>query len=352
MPVPELAQYGSLHIPAGYIPPSVNPPVVPQDVISSTTDSEYWRAAHPQHSLHPSQSHHHRRPSQSHPPVQPIKPTVMPPQPFTEPTTSTRTSSVRSPPFKPFQPLPEIPRTRPPTPPPKILNLPPYSDTLSYLSHPSPKSRNEALEIIRNKEKTDIHRAREEWRKQDEKRERTIREKKEERERLISGGSTIRAPTMQTVTALVVDPSTVPQPPPPPKKEKRSLWKKLFQPRKSHHSKGQLQPAQANGPVIIPIGPQQVLPSIPGVMGPVEVSSQSYSSSSPTLQNPGHGMKPTPSPGVIPVSPRVRYTSGVIPNGAGSSMAMPSPFLHRSTTPDTSPPPTAAFFLTPAAINV
>lgn len=356
MPAP--THYGSLHVPDGYIPPSVNPPVVPQEVISSTTDSEYWgRAGHLQHPHHPPQSHH-QRPSQSHPPVQPVNPavmppTVMPPQPFTEPTTSTRTSTFRSPPFKPFQPLPEIPRTKPPTPPPKLLNLPPYTDTLSYLSHPSPASKNKALEIIENKEKRDIHRAREEWKKQDEEREKAIKEKREERERLISGASTISAPAMQTVTALVVDPTTAQQPFPPPKKEKKPFWKKLLHPGKSDRGRPEhpaaKHPVLANGPVIIPIGPQQVLPSIPGVVMPMQTSSQSYTSSSSTHQSPGHVTQPTPA--VIPVSPGRGYAGGVIPGAT----AMPSPFLQptaRSTTPDTSPPPTAAFFSIPAAVNV
>jgi len=354
MPVP--THYGSLHIPDGYIPPSVNPPVIPQEVITPTTDSEYWRrAGHPQHPHYPSQSHH-RRPSQSHPPVQPVNPIVMPPQPFTEPTTSTRTSSLRSPPFKPFQPLPEIPRTKPPTPPPKLLDLPPYRDTLSHLSHASPASKTKALEIIQNREKRDIRRAHEEWKEQDEKREKAIKEKKEERERLISGASTISAPTMQTVTALVVDPTTAQQPPPPPKKEKRSFWKKLLHPGKSDHSRQQPAARQpmtvANGPVIIPIGPQQVLPSIPGVVVPMQMPSQSYTSTHP---NPVHVVQQTPAPPVIPVSPGRMRAGGVIPGTPGPPAAMPSPLLQptaRSTTPGISPPPNAAFFSIPAATNL
>lgn len=355
MPVP--AHYGSLHIPDGYIPPSVNPPVVPQEAVTSTTDSEYWgRAGHSQH-RHPSQSHH-RRPSQAHPPVQPVIPTVMPPQPFTEPTMSTRTSSLRSPPFKPFQPLPEIARTKPPTPPPKLLDLPPYKDTFAHLSHPTPRSKEKALEIIQNREKRDIHRAREEWRKEDEEREKAIKEKKEERERLISGASTISAPTMKTVTALVVDPTATQQPPLPPKKEKKSFWRKLLHPGKSSRSRQQpaaSQTAVANGPVIIPIGPQQVLPSIPGVVMPVQVPGQSYTSTLPMDQNPGHVAQPMPAPPVIPVSPGRMRTGGVIPGPVQPSVAMPSPFLYpivRSTTPDTSPPPTAAFFSIPATVSL
>ncbi|KAF9651239.1 hypothetical protein BDM02DRAFT_3127165 [Thelephora ganbajun] len=361
MPVPVTTQYGSLHIPEGYIPPSVNPPVVPQDVISSTTDSEYWRRAVPsQHPNRPLQSHY-RRPSQSRPPVQPVTPAVMPLQPFTEPISSSQTSSFPSPPFKPFQPLPEIRRSKPPTPPPKLLDLAPYRETLPYLSHPSPASKNKALEIIQNKEKTDIHRAHEEWKKQDEEREKVIREKKEERERLISGTNTIRAPTMQTVTALVVDPTTIQPPlllpPPLPKKEKKSLWKRLFQSGKSDHSKQQTamkQPAQATGPVVIPIGPQHVLSSIPGIVVPMQAPSQYSSSSSSTHQSPGHVARPTPTPAVVPVIPGMMY-SGVIPEAVGPPVVMPSPSVRpkvRSTTPDISPPPTAAFFSIPRAVNV
>ena len=356
MPIP--THYGSLHIPEGYIPPSLNPPVVPHEVRTPTTDSEYWRrAGHPEHPRRPSQSHH-RRPSQSRPPVQPVNPAVMPPQPFTEPTTSTRTSSFRSPPFKPFQPLPEIPRTKPPTPPPKVLDLPPYRDTLSYLSNPTPDIQARAFEIIQNREKRDIHRAREEWMKQDQEREKAVKEKKEERERLISGASTISAPTMQTVTALVVDPTTAQQPPPPPKKEKKSFWRKLLHPGKSDHSRQQpaaKQPTVASGPVIIPIGPQQVLPSIPGVVVPMPMPSQSYTSSSPTYQNTEHDVQPTPAPAVIPVSPGRMRTGPVIPSAVGTPVFMPSPFLQpiaRSTTPGISPPPTAAFFSIPATTNM
>lgn len=356
MPAP--THYGSLHIPEGYIPPSVNPPVVPPEVISSTTESEYWRRpGPPQHGHHPSQGHY-RRPSRSHTPVQPVNPAVMPSQPFTEPTTSTRTSSLSSPPFKPFRPLPEITRTRPPPPPPRLLDLAPYRDSLSYLSHPSPGSKTEALEIIRNRDRRDIHRAREEWRREDEARARTIREKKEERERIISGANTINAPTMQTVTALVVDPATAQQPPPPPKKEKKSFWKRLLRPGKSDRNKQQ--PAVnrtvlANGPVVIPIGPQQVLASIPGVVGPVQMTSQSQTSSSLTDQSSGSTLQPTSAPPVIPISPGRTRTGPVIPGAIGQQSPMPSPFLHptgRSTSPDISPPPTAAFFTMPAPINV
>jgi len=355
MPVPVTTEYGSLHIPDGYIPPTVNPPVVPHDVISSTTDSEYWRrpAPHSQHHHHPSQGHY-RRPSQSHPPVQPVNPAVIPSRPFPEPMTSTMTSSLRSPPFKPFQPLPEFTLTKPPTPPPKLLDTPPYRETLRYLSNPSHDVKSEALEIIRNPEKTDIDRAHREWRKQDEQREKLVREKKEERERLISGGSAIRAPTMQTVTALVVDPTTVPQPPPPPRKEKKPFWRKLFRSGRSDHSKRQ-GAAQTDGRVIIPIPPQQVLPAIPGVVVPMPESSQSHTSSSPRHQSHGHGLQPTPAPAVIPVSPGRRYTGGVIPDGVGPPGFVPSPFLRppvRSTTPAISPPPTAAFFSFPAPVNV
>jgi hypothetical protein len=351
MPIP--THYGSLHIPEGYIPPSVNPPVVPRDVITPTTDSEYWRGAgHQQHPRRPSQSHY-RRPSQSHPPVQPVNPGVIPSHPFTEATTSTMTSSFRSPPFKPFQPLPEVIRAKPPPPPPKLL------DTFSHLSHPSPESKNKALEIIKNRDKRDISRTHEEWRRKDAEREKAIRETKEARQRLISGASTINAPTMQTVTALVVDPTTAQQPPPPPKKEKKSFWRKLLHPRKYGHRRQQPAAEQAtvaNGPVIIPIGPQQVLPSIPGVVVPVEIHNQSYpTSSSSTDQDSRHAMQPMQTPAVIPVSPGRRRTHSVIHGAVGTPMAMPSPFLQptaRSTTPNISPPPTAAFFSIPPTINV
>ena len=367
MPVPvTTAQYGSLHIPEGYIPPSVNPPVVPQDVISPKTDPDYWRraAAHAQHHHHPSQSHH-RRPSQSRPPVLPVNPPVMP-RHFSEPTSTTATSSFSSPPFKPFDPFPEIRGAKPPTPPPKLPDLAPYNREMpSYLSYPTPVIRSRALEIINNKEKTDIHRAHEEWRRQDEEREKVIKEKKEERERLISGASTIMAPTMQTVTALVVDPTNVQQPPPPPP-PKRSLWQKLFRSRsgRSRQQPVMNQPPQMTGPVIIPIGPQQVLPSVPGVVVPMQVPTQvptqvpmqaptySHSSSSHTHDSPAHASQSMPTPAVIPVSPGRTY-GGVIPGAVGQRVGMPSPYLHqaqRSTTPDIPPPPTAAFFF-PTVVN-
>ena len=360
MPIP--MHYGSLHIPDGYIPPSVNPPVVPRDVTTPTTESEYWRrAGYPQHPRRPSQSHY-RRPSQSHPPVQPVNPAVMPPQPFTEPMTSTRTSSLTSPPFKPFQPLPELTGTKLPTPPQKLLDLPPYRETLSHLSKATSMEKVRAVEILQNSEERNIKRAREEWKKQDEEREKAIREKREERDRLISGVSTISAPTMQTVTALVVDPTTAQQPPPPPKKEKKSFWRKLFRPGKSKHSRQQPAATQhtvANGHVIIPIAPQQVLPSIPRVAVPVPqpASSQSYtSSSSSTYQNPGYVAQPTSAPPVIPVSPGRTYTSGVMPDAGGQQVPVPSPFLRQrvgSTTPDNSPPPPAGpFFSIPGTVNV
>ena len=362
MPMPIPMHYGSLHIPDGYIPPSVNPPVVPRDVTTPTTESEYWRrAGHPQHPRRPSQGHY-RRPSQSHPPVQPVNPTVMPPQPFTEPMTSTRTSSLTSPPFKPFQPLPEMTETRLPTPPQKLLDLPPYRETLSHLSRASSLEKTRAVEILQNREERNIKRAREEWKKQDEEREKAIREKKEERERFISGVSTLSAPTMQTVTALVVDPATTQQPPPLPKKEKKSFWRKLFRPGKSKHSKQQpaaTQHAVASRPVIIPIGPQQVLPSIPRVAVPMQppASSQSYTSStSSTYQNPEHTVQPTSAPPVIPVSPGRVYAPGVTRGARGQSGPVPSPFLQQrvgSTTPDNSPPPAAgAFFSIPATVNM
>ncbi|KAF9780041.1 hypothetical protein BJ322DRAFT_1084297, partial [Thelephora terrestris] len=141
MPVPVPAQYSSLRIPDGYIPPSVNPPVVPHDAPSPTTDSGHWRR--PPHSgyhpHHPSQIHH-RRPSQSHPPVHPVNPAVIPSRHFPEPTSSTPTSTLRSPPFKPFEPLPDLRRPGPPPPPPKIFDNAPYRDMFSHLSHPSPTS--------------------------------------------------------------------------------------------------------------------------------------------------------------------------------------------------------------------
>lgn len=357
MPVP--THYGSLHIPEGYIPPAVNPPVVPQEVISSTTESEYWRRpVPPQHGHHPSQGHY-RRPSQSHTPVQPVNPGVMPHRPFTEPTTSSGVSTLLpSPPFKPFQPLPAIVRTKPPTPPPKLLDLAPYRETLSYLSQPSPDCRTKALEIIQNRDRRDIHRAREEWRRQDELREKAIKEKKEERQRIISGGNTINAPTMQTVTALVVDPATAQQPPPPPKKEKRSFWKKLLHPGKSDRNKQQTATQRtvlANGPVVIPIGPQQVLPSIPGVVLPAQMTGQPQTSSSSTDQSYGHPVQPMPAPPVVPISPARTHTGPVIPGAIGPQVVMPSPFLQptaRSTTPNISPPPNAAFYTIPASTNV
>ena len=352
MPVPMTAQYGSLHIPDGYIPPSVNPPVIPQD---PTADSRFWRGPpHPQHHLQYLPQGHHRVPSQSHSPVQPVNPVIMTPRPFTEPISSAPTSSLPSPPFKPFQPLPEIRRAKPPTPPPKLLELAPYRDTFSHLSQPSPASRSRALEIIQNREKTDIHRAHEEWRRQDEEREKIIQEKREERERMINGANTITAPTMQTVTTLVVDPTNVRQPPPPPRKEKKPFWRKLFNSSKSVHNRQQsatMVPVQANGSVVVPIGPQQMLPSIPGIVVPMQTTSQSQSSSSPTLQGPGYVAQPTPAPAVIPVTPGVRHTGGVMPNAVGPPVVMPSPFIQqtaRSTTPDISPPPNAAFYAFPA----
>ena len=411
MPVPMTTQYGSLHIPDGYIPPSVNPPVVPQDVISPLTDTDDWRRpVQPHlHQQHPSPSHY-RIPSSSHPPVIPMNPSAMPqPQPFSQPASITETSSFSSPPFKPFKPLPVIARTKPPTPPPKMMELPTYQAKSPSLAKPTETVKSEAREIIHNKAKTDIQRAHEEWKKQDEERERVIREKKEERERLISGGSTIRAPTMQTVTALVVDPSTVQQPPPPPKKEKRSLWSKLFRSGKSDHKKQQSaakQPVhmvQTAGPVVIPIGPQHVLPSIPGVVMHVQ-ETPSQSSSSGTHRNPGQGQghspgrshsghspgrshsghspgrshsghspgrshsghnpgrspgrspghvfQPIPTPAIIPTTPGSRY-GGVMPNR--QSVGMPSPFIYqgqRSTTPEISPPPNAAFFSVPSPIHM
>lgn len=354
MPVPMTTQYGSLHIPDGYIPPSVNPPVIPED-----PSSRYWsrptRSQH--HPQYPSQGHY-RMPSRSHSPVQPINPILVAPPPFPEPTSSVPTSSLPSPPFKPFQPLPEIRRIKPPTPPPKLLELAPYRDTFSHLSHPSPDSRSRALEIIQNREKTDIHRVHEEWRKRDEEREKIIREKKEERERLISGASTITAPTMQTVTALVVDPTNIQQPPPPPRKEKKPFWRKFFHPNRSEYHREQSATTlhtQAHGPVIIPIGPQQALPSIPGVVVPVQIASQTQSSSSTTMQSSGRVAQPTLTPAVIPVSPRMRHTGGVVPDAVGPPVIMPSPYVQRtvrSTTPDILPPPTAAFFSIPAPVRV
>ena len=413
MPVPMTAQYGSLHIPDGYIPASVNPPVVPQDVISPITDSDDWRRpVQPHHQRQPSQNHY-RVPSSSHPPVIPINPSVSMPQPFSQPTTSTETSSFSSPPFKPFKPLPVIARTKPPMPPPKMAELPTYKAKLPSLDKPTEIIKTEAHEIIHNRAKTDRQLAHEEWRRQDEEREKVIREKKEERERLISGASTIRAPTMQTVTALVVDPTTVQQPPPPPKKEKRSLWSKLFRSGKSDHRKQQqftakqpVHTVQANGSVVIPIGPQHVLPSIPGVVmhmqeapgqsstsgtsnspgrshsghspsrshsihspgrshsvhNPVRSPGRSHSGHSPGRslgghnpgRSPGHVFQPTPTPAVIPTTPGSRY-GGVMPNAVGPQVVMPSPYLYqgqRSTTPEISPPSNAAFFSFPSPIHM
>ena len=329
-PVPMTAQYGSLHIPEGYIPPSVNPPVVPRDVVSPRTDPDYWkRPAHShQHQRRPSQSHQ-RVPSRSHTPVVSVDAPVMP-QPFSQPTTSTMTS-FSSPPFRPFPPPPDFTRSKPPTPPPKLLDLPPYRERLDYLSNPTVAIRAEALEIIQDRGKRDIHRANEEWKRQDEERKKAIQEKKEERDRLISGRSTIRAPTMQTVTALVVDPTTSRGAPPPPAKEKKSFWKKLFKPGRSDQS------GQMNGRVIIPISPQQVLPSLPGAVVRMPVPSQSQSSQ--TLHGHGYVPQPTPAPAVTPRST----------HGGGAVTPGPSPFL-RSTTPDVTPPPTAAFFSIPASV--
>jgi len=402
MPVPMTAtQYGSLHIPDGYIPPSVNAPVVPQDVISPITDPDDWRRpVQPHHHQRQPSQGHYRVPSSSQPPVIPINPSVMP-QPFSQPTLSTETSSFSSPPFKPFKPLPVIARTKPPTPPPKMMVLPTYKARSPYLVKPMETVKTEAQEIIHNKAKTDIQRAHEEWLRQDEEREKVIKEKREERERLISGASTIRVPvpTMQTVTALVVDPTTVQQPPPPPKKEKRSLWAKLFRSGKSDHKKRQLaakQPVQTVQANVIPIGPH-ALPSIPGVMMHVQEASISQSSSSGTHHSPGRGQgrspgrshsghspgrshsghspgrshsghnpgrspgrspghifQPTPTPAVIPTTPGSRY-GGVMPNTPGPRMGMPSPYLYqgqRSTTPEISPPPNAAFFSFPSPIRM
>ena len=409
MPVPMTAQYGSLHIPDGYIPPSVNPPVVPQDVISPRTDTDDWRRpVQPHHQRRPSQVHY-RVPSSSQPPVIPMNPSVIPPQPFSQPTLSNETPSLSSPPFKPFKPLPVIARTSPPTPPPKMVELPTYKVKTPILDKPTETVKREADEIIHNKAKTDIQRAHEEWKRQDEEREKVIREKKEERDRLISGASTIRAPTMQTVTALVVDPATVQQPPPLPKKEKRSLWSKLFRSGKSDHRKQQqlaakqaVHTVQANGPVVIPIGPQHVLPSIPGVVmhvqeapgqssssGTSDSPSRSHSGHSPGRshsghspgrsqsgrnpvrspgrthsvhspgrshsghnpgRSPGHVFQQMPTPAVIPTTPGSRY-GGAMPNAVGPQVVMPSPYLYpgqRSTTPEISPPSNAAFFSFPS----
>lgn len=379
MPVPVTTQYGSLRIPDGYIPPSVNPPVVPQHAASPTND--WRRPSHSQyHPHHPSQSHH-RMPSQSHPPFQPVNPGVIPPRPFPEPVSSSPTSTFSSPPFKPFQPLPEIRRHRPPTPPPKLLDITPYRDTFSYLSHPSPGSKSRALEIIQNRERTNVHKAHEEWRRQDEERERAIKEKKEERERLVSGANTITAPTMQTVTALVVDPTNIQQPipPPPPPKEKRPFWRRLFHPNRPGQSQIQSRqqtavtiPAQPSGPVMIPLGAQQAITSIPGVVVPVQIASQSQtqtqtqshsqsqshtqsqsqSSSSSSQQSSGGTSETVQGTPVIPASSRSRFASG---GAAGPHMAFPSPFGYpdgRSTTPDVRPPPTAAFFSIPTPVNM
>lgn len=341
------AQYGSLHIPDGYIPPSVNPPVIPED----PTASRHWRrpSHSPHHPQYPSQGHR-RMPSGPGSPSHPVDPVIIAPRPFTDATSSVPTSVFRSPPFKPFQPLPDIRRTKPPTPPPKLLELAPYRDAFSHLSHPSPESRSKALEIIQNREKTDIRRAHEEWRQRDEERERIIREKKEERERLVSGASTIRAPTMQTVTALVVDPTNMQQPPPPPRKEKRPFWRRLFHSNKPEHNRqppATTVPTHANGPVIIPFGPQQALPSVPGVVVPVQIASQSQSSSSPTLQNSGHVGQPTQAQTINPVTPGTMHTRGVIPDAVGPPVVMPSPFA-RTTTPGYPPPDTAAFRYIPS----
>lgn len=400
-------QYGSLHIPDGYIPPSVNPPVIPQDVISPMTDPNDWRrpVQSPHHQRTPSQNHY-RIPSSSHPPVIPINPSVMPqPQPFahqpySQPTSSAEISSFSSPPFKPFKPLPVIARTKPPTPPPKMVALPTYKAKSPYLVKPMETVKTEAQEIMYNKAKRDIQSAQEEWERQDEEREKVIREKREERERLINGTSAIRVPvpTMQTVTALVVDPTTVRQLPPPPKKEKRSLWAKLFRSGKSNHKKRQLvaeEPVQTIQANVIPIRPQHVVPSIPGVMMHVQetpTSSRSSSSgthSSPATghsghspgrsnsghgpgrsnsghspgrshsgrspgRSPGHLFQSMPTPAVIPTTPGSRY-GGAMPNAVGQPMGTPSPFIYqgqRSTTPEISPPPNAAFFSFPSPIRM
>ena len=339
------------------MPPSVIRPVIPEGVNPPAADPGFW--SRPPLSRDYTSQAPHRMPSQSHPPPQMVNPAVMPSRPYTEPTTSspTSSSSFSSPPFKPFQPLPEIRRSKPPTPPPKLLDLPPYRDTLSHLSHPTPGIRSEALEIIRDREKTNIHKAHEEWRKQDERRERIIREKKEERERLISGASTIRAPTMQTVTTLVVDPTTVRQapPPPPPPKEKRPFWRRLFHSGRPNNSQRQpmmSQPLQANGHVVIPIDPQHAITTIQGVVVPMQVPSQPQTSSSSTWQGSGD-VPQTQAPPVIPVTPGRRYSSNVIPGAVGPQVAMPSPSVYpkrRSTTPDFTPPPTAAFFSIPAQV--
>lgn len=369
MPVPMTAQYGSLYIPDGYIPSSVNPPVVPHDARTPGPDPAYWmRPTHsPQHSRDHSQGHY-RRPSQSYPPVQQVEPAVIPSRPFTERTTTTPTSATAaSPPFKPFGPLPEIRRSKPPTPPQKLLDLAPYRETFAHLSNPTPRTRSKALEIVNNKDKRNITLAREEWRRQDEEREREIREKREQRERLVSGANTIQAPTMQTVTALVVDPTNIQQPfvpqpqpqppPPPPPKEKKPFWRKFFHPsgRPAEHTIRQVLPVttmpiptQAGGPVIIPLGPQHALPSVPGVVVPVQIVSQSQTSSSPTQQSSSQFQESTRAPPVIPRSPSRRYTGGAMSDAVGSPMTMPRPFM-RSTTPNDRPPPTAAFFSVPGA---
>ena len=365
MPVPMTTQYGSLYIPDGYIPSSVNPPVVPHDAPMPRPDPANWRV--PTHSPRHSQDHsqgHYRRPSQPYPPVQPDEPGVIPFQAYTGRTTTTATSAtIASPPFKPFEPLPEIRRSKPPTPPPKLLDLAPYRETFAHLSNPSPSSRHRALEIVHNKDKTDIGRAHEEWRRQDEERERVIREKKEQRERLVSGANTIQAPTMQTVMALVVDPtnlqqplvpqSQLPQPPPLPPKEKKPFWRKFFHPggRPAEHTVRQVVPVttmpvptQMSGPVMIPLGPQHALPSVPGVVVPVQIVSQSQTSSSPTQQSSSQIPDPNPAPPVIPRSPSRRYPGGAMPDAVGPPVVMPTPFMG-STTPKDRPPPTAAFFV-------
>jgi len=139
---------------------------------------------------------------------------------------------------------------------------------------------------------------------------------------------------------------------------------------------------QANGPVVIPIDPQHVLPSIPGVMvhhhthedsthssssNTQDSSSRSTSRHSPgpsrTLspgrshrnspgRSPGHIYQPTPTPAVIP--PGSRY-AGMMPNAVGQTKGMPSPYLYqgqRSTTPEISPPPNAAFYSIPSPIHM
>jgi hypothetical protein len=121
--------------------------------------------------------------------------------------------------------------------------------------HPSPNTHARVIEIIENPEQTNIDNLKEQWKKQDEEREKQIREKREQRDKLLSGALPIVPQVARSISTSI---STDPRPPPKPKKTRKSLFDSLFRRRDDQNP---YTDATAANPATVP--PVHMMSSVP-----------------------------------------------------------------------------------------